>query len=67
MELYDAVLYVYENGIMNGMYDTLFDPFRPFPRYGRDDPIPMEGSPEVLYTRVFTDIPDETWYTDGVE
>ena len=68
LPLYDIVEYVYENGIMNGVSETLFDPYGTLTR-GMVVTIlyRMEGSPEVQYTSAFTDIPDGVWYTDGVE
>jgi len=66
--LYDIVKYVYDNGIMNGVSETKFDPFGTLTR-GMIVTIlyRMEGEPAVPYTGAFTDVPDGTWYTDGVE
>ena len=68
MEQYDAVRYVYENGIMNGISDTLFDPFGTLTR-GMMVTIlyRIEGEPEVAYNGTFTDVPDGKWFSDGVE
>ena len=48
--------------------DTLFDPFGTLTG-GMVVTIlhRLEGEPEVAYSGTFTDVPDGTWYTDGVE
>ena len=68
MELYDAVRYVWENGIMNGVSAEKFDPYGTLTR-GMVVTIlwRMEGRPDVTYSGVFTDVPAGEWYTDGVE
>ena len=64
----DAVGYVYENGIMNGVSETLFDPRGTLTR-GMVVTIlyRLEGSPDAEYKGTFSDVPDGTWYADGVE
>lgn len=67
-DLYDTVKYVYENGIMAGISDTLFDPNGSLTR-GMVVSIlyRLEGSPEVEYTGKFADVPEGEWFTNGVE
>jgi hypothetical protein len=65
---YNDVLYAYENGIMNGVSETRFDPASPLTR-GMIVTIlyRTEGEPDVPYTGTFDDVPSGEWYTDGVE
>ena len=65
---WDDVKFVYDRNIMNGISDTLFDPFGTLTR-GMVVTIlyRLEGTPEVEYKGTFTDVPDGIWYTDGVE
>lgn len=65
---YDAVRFVYDNALMNGMSETVFAPQRTTNRamivqilYNR------EGKPESAYTGVFDDVADGQWYTAAVE
>ena len=53
---------------MNGISASLFDPFGTLTR-GMVVTIlyRIEGSPDVEYKGTFTDVPDGTWYTNGVE
>ena len=64
----EDVKYVYDEGIMNGISSSLFDPFGTLTR-GMVVTIlyRIEGSPDVEYKGTFTDVPDGVWYTDGVE
>lgn len=65
---YDAVSYVYKNGIMRGMGDG--SRFAPSDYASRSQLAVMlwnmEGCPKVPYTDTFQDVPSETWYTDAV-
>ena len=67
-ELYGIVLYAYENGIMNGVSATKFDPYGTLTR-GMVVTIlwRMEGEPDAPYTGAFTDVPSGAWFTEGVE
>ena len=66
--LYDDVMYLYDRGIMVGMSAHVFGPYLPLTR-GMIVTIlyRMEGEPDVKYGKTFSDVPDNTWYTDGVE
>ena len=64
---YDAVNYVYENGIMAGTSDTAFSPGEITSRsmlvtilYG------MEGKPAVAQESPFADVANGRWYTDAI-
>ena len=61
------VQYVYDKDIMNGVSDTLFDPYGTLTR-GMIVTVlyRMEGTPEVPAGSVFTDVPTDEWYSDGV-
>ncbi|MBR4205516.1 MAG: S-layer homology domain-containing protein, partial [Clostridia bacterium] len=65
---YDDIRFVYENGIMNGVSDMLFDPHGSLTR-GMIVTIlwRIEGRPEIGYSGTFSDVPAGEWYTDGVE
>lgn len=65
---YDAVKYVYDNGLMSGTGNSLFSPAFTTTRnmivqilYNK------EGNPAVPYTGIFNDVPDGQWYTSAVE
>ena len=64
---YDSVGYVYENGIMTGMTDTIFGPLE---RVSRAQFAVMlyrlQGCPKVVYEDIFADVEDGLWYTDAV-
>lgn len=64
---YDAVKYVYENGLMTGTSATLFSPNTTTTR-GMIVTIlyRLEGSPAVHSSAGFTDVPSGQWYTDAV-
>ena len=66
--LYSDILYVYENGIMNGTSSTEFTPFGTLTR-GMIVTIlyRMEGEPATIYSAAFSDVPAGEWYTPGVE
>ncbi len=64
---YEDVMYVYENNIMCGVGNRLFNPGGDLTRgmivtvlYG------MEGKPEVPAVQVFDDVPLGEWYSDSV-
>ena len=67
---YDAVMFVYENGLMNGDSATTFSPYGSLTRAQIATIIyRAAGSPEVVGDVSFTDVPDtaETeWYHDAV-
>lgn len=64
---YEAVEYVYENNIMSGKKDTLFDPGANLTRAEFAQVLyNMAGKPYVSYQSVFTDVPRNQWYTSAV-
>ncbi|MBQ3636927.1 MAG: S-layer homology domain-containing protein [Clostridia bacterium] len=65
---YHDILYVYENGIMNGTSPAEFTPFGTLTR-GMIVTIlyRMEGEPATIYSAAFSDVPAGEWYTPGVE
>lgn len=65
---YDAVYYVYKNGIMNGISGTTrFDPDSQLNRAMFATVLyRMAGSPEVTYTDRFTDVVDGKYYSSAV-
>lgn len=63
---YDAVRYVYENKLYLGTSDTTFSPSEPMARKMITTVLyRLDGSPAVAYEPLFSDIPDNMWYTDG--
>lgn len=65
---YDAVEYVYEEGLMQGTSSTTFQPNITTTRamivqilYNK------EGKPSSSYSGIFTDVADGKWYTPAVE
>lgn len=64
---YDAVRYVYENGIMTGIQPTVFDTAAELSRAQFTVTLyRMNGQPEITNKNIFADVPDGTWYTDAV-
>jgi hypothetical protein len=65
---YNAVKFVYDNGIMNGVAKNEFAPNSTLTR-GMIVTIlyRVEKEPAAAYSGVFTDVPADTWYTNGVE
>jgi hypothetical protein len=65
---FEDVKFVYQNGIMNGVSDNLFDPFGTLER-GMIVTVlyRMEGEPAVSGTSFFTDVPLGEWFSDSVE
>ncbi|MBQ7800881.1 MAG: InlB B-repeat-containing protein [Oscillospiraceae bacterium] len=62
----EAVEYVYANGLMNGISDTLFDPYGLTTRAMLVTVLyRMEGSPEAS-GEDFTDVEPDTWYGPAV-
>lgn len=64
---YENVGYVYENGLMNGVSETLFEPNGTVTR-GMIVTIlhRLEGEPESDYDMPFTDVAERQWYTEAV-
>lgn len=63
----DCVRYVYENGLMEGVADTLFDPDGTTTRAQIVTILyRLEGEPAVTDGSIFTDVAEGTWYTDAV-
>ena len=65
---YGDVRYVYENGLMNGVSATQFNPNGTLTR-GMIVTIlhRMDGAPDYSYTAVFKDVVKGQWYTEAVE
>jgi len=65
---YEAVKYVYDNKIMNGVGDgTRFDPDAPLTREMFATVLyRMAGEPAVTYKRKFPDVPGGKWYSNAV-
>ena len=64
---YDNVFYVYEHDLMNGTTETTFAPNEMLTRAMFATILyRAHGEPEVEYEAIFPDVPDDTWYTDGV-
>ena len=64
---YDYVAYVYENGLMTGLDETTFGPNEKLARAQMAVILyRLNGSPEVEYTDVFSDVPEGIWYADAV-
>lgn len=65
---YDDVVYVYENGLMNGVSDTLFAPYDPVNRAMVVTLLyRLAGTPAASYTGTFADVAEGAWYTKAVE
>ena len=64
---YENVGYVYENGLMNGVSETLFEPSGTVTR-GMIVTIlhRLEGEPESDYDMPFTDVAEQQWYAGAV-
>ena len=63
---YDDVRFVVENGLFQGVSDTLFRPAGTMQR-GMTTTVlhRLAGEPPTAYSPVFTDIPSGQWYTQG--
>ena len=64
---YDSVVYVYENGLMDGVSDTLFDPDGTVTRAQLVTTLwRLDGEPSVNYALPFTDVSVGEWYAEAV-
>lgn len=64
---YEAVKYVYENDIMNGLTETTFGPNETLDRAMFATILyRLSGSPEVEFKEIFTDVKDGRYYSDAV-
>ena len=64
---YDSVVYVYENGLMDGVSDTLFDPDGTVTRAQLVTMLwRLDGEPSVNYALPFTDVSGGEWYAEAV-
>ena len=64
---YDAVQYVYEQGMMNGTSASTFSPLMTTDRAMIVTILyRLEGEPAVTGTSAFSDVADGQWYTDAV-
>ena len=64
---YDAVKYVYDNGLMNGADGGIFDPYGATTR-GQIVTIlwRLEGSPVINYAMDYDDVVDSDWYAEAI-
>lgn len=63
---YSAVSFAYYNGLMNGVADTLFDPNGTMTRAMLVTVLWRLDGGSADGTAPYTDVPEGTWYTDGV-
>ena len=64
---FDAVQFVYENGIMTGTSATTFEPYAPLTRAALATILwRMEGEPVVTFRPVFDDVAAGQWYSNAV-
>ena len=64
---YDAVAYVYENGIMAGTDETIFDPYMELDRAMAAQLFyNLEGKPAVTGDSTFTDVTSGHWAVDAI-
>ena len=64
---YDAVAYVYENGIMAGTDETIFDPYMELDRAMAAQLFyNLEGKPAVTGDSAFTDVTSGHWAVDAI-
>ena len=64
---YDAVMYVTEQGLMQGMSATAFEPRAALSRAMVVTVLyRMEGTPEVVFEPTFDDVPAGQWYSEAV-
>ena len=64
---YEAVKYVYENGIMTGTKSNEFAPDEPLDRAMFATMLyRMAGQPTVTYTNKYPDVPEGKWYSNAV-
>ncbi len=66
-EFYDSIAFVYGEGVMNGIEETLFGPSDTLTR-GMIVTIiyRAEGSPRAIYAKDFDDVADDEYYTEAV-
>ena len=63
---YNDVRFVFESGLFAGVTDTLFCPDDTMDRGMMTTVLHrLAGKPEVSWSPVFSDVPDEQWYTKG--
>ena len=64
---YDAVKYVFENGLMEGVSATAFQPDATMTRAMAVTVLyRLEGKPETTAENPFTDVTDGAWYSDAI-
>ena len=64
---YDAIKYVYDNSVMQGVSDTEFAPDENMTRAMLVTVLyRLENAENTSYKSKFTDVPDGEWYTDAV-
>lgn len=70
---YSFSMFAYNNSLMNGkgkMEDGITDKFDPANTITRAEFVRIlynkEGAPEVEYSDIFADVPEETWYTNAI-
>lgn len=64
---YDAVKYVYENGLMTGTSETTFSPMMTTTRAMVATILwNLEGKPEINYLMTFEDVDPDAWYGEAV-
>lgn len=63
---YDAVKYVYENGLFSGTSATTFSPNTPMSRAMMVTVLCRLDGATTSGKNIFTDVPNGTWYTDAV-
>lgn len=64
---YDAVEYAYYNGIMNGMTETTFEPYTNMNRAMMVTAVyRLAGSPAVSGSNSYSDVADDSWYTNAI-
>lgn len=64
---YDAVCYVVEHDLFNGTSQTQFSPMTSMERRMMTTVLHrLAGKPVVEYAAIFSDVPPNQWYTDGI-
>lgn len=65
---YDAVEYAYDNGMMNGIGNSLFAPTSSLNRAMMAQVLwNLEGSPAASSTTAYSDVASDVWYYDAVQ
>lgn len=63
---YNDVRFVYESGLFSGVSDIMFCPDDTMNRGMMTTVLHrVAGKPETSYSQIFSDVPDEQWYTAG--